>query len=275
MENVVIGAAMNYGVEQIKNFVLSFRKYNTEDDIILIYHEKDVSNIEKFISEHNVILASSSGLEKIPIHVVASRFFKYLDISNHLRDNTQYKNILFADVRDIFFQSNPFADLPEEDYIFAFTEDPAVKIDKEFHHIKMIERMFDPTYINKFQNKEIICSGTILGTPEKLCLFFKEFCDFLVELYKKNPSVCNEMLIDQVIANELFYFGQMKNEVVIKSNGDIVGTIGHCITHPDHLGEIKFDNGVITLDGKIPSVIHQYDRSPELFKNISELYHVN
>lgn len=262
---------MNYGVEQIKNFVLSFRKYNLDDDIILIYNEYDIPKIESFIAKHNVRLVSSKELEQIPIHIVASRFFKYLDIvsSDFIRE---YKHILFADVRDIFFQSNPFKNLPSEDYLFAFTEDPAIKIDKEQHHINMINRMFGSEYITKFSNLRIICSGTIMGTQTTLIEFFREFCDFLFQLHKRNPQVCREMLLDQVIANELFYFGHQKDSVVIKDNGDIVGTIGHCITHPDHSDKLEVINNVFYVNGKIPAVIHQYDRSKQFYDLISGVY---
>jgi hypothetical protein len=80
------------------------------------------------------------------------------------------------------------------------------------------------------------------------------------------------MLLDQVISNHIFYFEPNGQSTEVKDNGDIVGTIGHCITHPEHSGVMQLRDNVIYLNDKIPSIIHQYDRSPDLFKHISEIY---
>jgi hypothetical protein len=271
--NVVIAAAMNYGVEQIKNFVLSFRRYNQLDDIILIYNLEQTHRIEKFAKKHNIKLVSFDPCDKIPMHVVSSRFLKYLDI---VVEHSSYKNYLLADIRDVFFQSNPFVNLPNKDYLYMFTEDPAVTLDIEEHHIKMFNKLFGPEEIQKFKDKKIICSGTILGTRNEMLKFLDVFAKYLNEIRNKNPNICFEMLLDQVIANHICYLQDFGCELSIKDNGDIVGTIGHCITHPNHSGDMKLDGDIIYLDGKVPSIIHQYDRSPELFNHFSRVYsHVN
>ncbi len=268
-KNVVIGTAMNYGVEQIKNFVLSFRKYNRFDDIILIYNLNDASRIENFAKKYNIQLVSFEPCDKLPIHVVASRFLKYLDI---IVEQKSYKNYLLADVRDVFFQSNPFMNLPNDDYMYMFTEDPAVTLDIEEHHIRMMSRLFGPDELQKFKNKKIICSGTILGTRNKMLVFLDIFARYLVEIKNKNPNICFEMLLDQVITNHICYLQDFGKQIKIKNNGDIVGTIGHCITHPNHSGDMKLDGDVIYLDDKVPAIIHQYDRSPDLFNHFSKIY---
>lgn len=269
MKNVVIGTAMNYGVNQIKNFILSFRKFNSIDDIILIVNQNQFTSLDKFSKEQNIKLVDSEPLSQIPIHVVASRFLKYREV---LDNNPNYKHILLSDIRDVFFQSNPFLNLPEEDYIFAFTEDPAVTIEIEKYHISMITRLFGQDELTRFTGKKIICSGTIFGTNKKLFEWLGIFDQYLSQIQKNNPQICHEMLLDQVIANHIFYFQENGKATEVKNNGDIVGTIGHCITHPNHSGEMKLQNDIIYLDGKIPSVIHQYDRSPELFDHFSKVY---
>ena len=96
----------------------------------------------------------------------------------------------------------------------------------------------------------------------------------LLELQRHNPQVCYEMLLDQVIANYIFH-NSPNSLCTIKDNGDIIGTIGHCITYPTPSGELELKDGVFYLDGKVPAVIHQYDRSPEYFRIISEKYNVD
>jgi hypothetical protein len=272
MNNVVIGTALNYSVEHIKNFVLSFRKHNTVDDIILIYNLTDVNKVNEmfdFTEKYNVKLVDFAPYDTLPIHVVSSRFLRYLDIVNQFKE---YEKILLADVRDVFFQSNPFDNLPDGEFMYAFTEDPGLSIEKEEHHINMILKLFGRETLEQFAGKKIICSGTIIGTNRKMAQWLYTFKDYLTQIQKGKPAICYEMLLDQVIANHIYYFQDNGKEIELKNNGDIVGTIGLCITHPDHVGDMKIENGVIYLDGKIPAIIHQYDRSPELFNQISELY---
>ncbi len=271
MKNLVVSTALNYGVDHIKNFILSFRKYNQEDDIVLIYKKEDLPRIDTFLHEHEV-MTTDFPYSNVPIHVVASRFFRYHDIVATLKG---YKHILLADIRDVVFQANPFENLPDEDCIYAFMEDAGVPIHIEPHHIKMIDRMYGPGSVEKFTDKNIICSGTILGTANVLNEWLQVFNERLLALQKVNPSVCYEMLLDQVIANYVFYFDEIGKKATLKSNGDIVGTIGHCITHPNHIDKLELKDGVFYLNDKVPAIIHQYDRSPEFFRQISELYNVN
>lgn len=270
MKNVIIGTALNYGVEHIKNFVLSFRQYNKDAEIFLFYDMNQIDRIKHFVVKHNITLVPFTNAAP-NIHVVASRFVEY---KNLVASMNGYGHILLADIRDVVFQSDPFENLPESDYIYAFTEDPAVTIDIEPHHIKMIERMYGYQGMDHFRGKKIICSGTILGTKNVMLGWLNAFTAHLLELQRHNPQVCYEMLLDQVIANYIFH--NTENDVVtIKDNGDIIGTIGHCITYPTPSGKLELKDGIFYLDGKVPAVIHQYDRSPEYFRIISEKYNVD
>jgi hypothetical protein len=145
--NVIVGTAMNYGVEHIKNFVMSFRKFNSEDDIILVYDLNQSHRIKNFCQDYNIKLVGFEPYDGFPAHVVSSRFLKYRDI---LAENEQYKHILLADIRDVFFQGDPFANLPDDDYLYAFTEDPAVTIEIEKYHISMITRLFGEQELQRF-----------------------------------------------------------------------------------------------------------------------------
>jgi hypothetical protein len=270
MKNVVIGTALNYSVEHIKNFVLSFRKYNTVDDIILLYDLRKITEIEKFAFDNNVKLIDYEPYHTYPGHVVSVRFLKYLDIlQNHFGD---FDKVLLADVRDVFFQSNPFVDLPESDFLYSFTEDPGVTIDQEEHHINMITKLFGQEVLDQLAGKKIICSGTILGSNEAMKRWLITYKTYLAQIQNSKPAICYEMLLDQVITNHIYYFQDNGREIQLKDNGDIVGTIGLCITHPKHTGNMKIENDAIYLDGKIPAIIHQYDRSPDIFNYISKLY---
>jgi hypothetical protein len=90
MSNVVIGTALNYSVEHIKNFILSFRKFNSEDDIILIYNLNDVSKIQSFAENNNVKLIGFDPHDMFPGHVVSTRFLKYLDTPPQLAYNPEW-----------------------------------------------------------------------------------------------------------------------------------------------------------------------------------------
>ena len=81
-------------------------------------------------------------------------------------ESGEYNRVLISDARDVYFQDDPFRDLPEMDApeVMFFTEHDSKRFFKEsintawvtacFGHAKVREIMYD---------KPVFCSGTILG----------------------------------------------------------------------------------------------------------------
>ena len=122
-KNLVMGTAVGYNISQVKNFVLSFRKFNMTDSIIMLVDKLTQDNLQEFFNSYYVTpVLFDAAAYATPCN--NSRYTKYLEI---LVNNPQYKNVLISDTRDVVFQMNPFTDLPE-DYLYCFEEDSNVSL---------------------------------------------------------------------------------------------------------------------------------------------------
>lgn len=87
------------------------------------------------------------------------------------------------------------------------------------------------------------------------------------EMYKfyDEKSECFYDMMDTAIHVSMFY---KKSDLflnpIIKPNGDYIGTIG--ITSKEYPHKIEVLDDHILVNGQMPSIVHQYDRSEYLIK---------
>lgn len=290
MKNAVIGVSVNFNTNELKNFILSFREINKTDDIILFVDVNNLQNLKESFKNHNVIFKTYHFHELIDTPVHNSRYIKYLEF---LSDHNEYKNIFLSDTKDVIFQQNPFDNLPEE-YLYFFKEDSGITIgDDYFYNSWWIFASYGPEILNQIGNRNIICSGTILGSYNeilKLLLYVKS--EFL-RLKKEKPDTFKNTILDQAIINCLGHLNFIQNNnIQLKSNGEIIATLGASLgakvsvpsnfdvnsVDPKHLNpplpaDKIFMNGYnFMINNSIPAVIHQYDRSQLLKEAFNKKY---
>ena len=98
-KNLVISPAVGLEVDQVLLFIKSLRKYYKED-VCLVIGEKDLA-LENELEKYQIITIKTNIAKK------AIQLKRYGIFLNFLKGKN-YKNILFCDCRDIYFQSNPF-----------------------------------------------------------------------------------------------------------------------------------------------------------------------
>ena len=112
------------------------------------------------------------------------------------------------------------------------------------------------------ENKRVINAGTIWGTLNE----FYEFSNILYEKLSIYPRV-----IDQTLANYLIYHEKiLKKCLQIKSDefGRVL-TLGLTKRKNIILDE---ENNILNNNGHIASIVHQYDRHPDLKKIMKSKY---
>ena len=257
-KNALIGAAVGYGPEQLKNFIVSFRQVNKTDDIVLFVEEYRKQYFNSAFSNFNVTFETIDPSQyNGPVN--NTRFLKYLE---YLRNNTQYKNIITSDVRDVYFQKDPFVDLPDDDFLFVFKEDSGVTFkDDLIYNSYWIESLFGRERLEELYDYTFICSGVIIAS-------IKSIIDLFAYM---EPTILSErawtVMTDQAVLNHLCFSNTMKEKInfIIKNNGDIVGTIGNSMKSPKAADKLGIDSaGIISVNNNICSIIHQYDRNDHL-----------
>ena len=102
--NLIIGGFTNYGINELKPWVLSAREVAKENtDIVLMVGKTDKETIQ-WLEGEGISLYNMADVPNIPIHVL-----RFLSIYEFLRHNwADYKFVVTTDVKDVYFQSDPF-----------------------------------------------------------------------------------------------------------------------------------------------------------------------
>ena len=258
MNNLILSAACGLKPEQIEFFLKSLREYYHEDVFFLV-GKKDFLT-KDFLKTYNCNFLEVS-IHKYDIQLKRYSFF--LDIIK----KKKYKNILFCDSRDIYFQSNPFS----YDYkgsINFFLEDKKIG-DCPFNSTWVIKTYGHKTYLS-LSDKIISCGGTILGDHNSMEIFLSLMIKELSEhRYKKRLKYILTFRRDKGGRGSDQAHGNY-----IAHNNLIPGSFFHAnesgpIATAYHLKKIKF-NSEFKLINKLNepyAVVHQYDKRWDKFKD--------
>lgn len=202
----------------------------------------------------------------IPSAIHNTRYFKYLDIL--LEERGQYDRVFHCDVRDVAFQGNIFDEIqPKEGEtdLFVNEEDPAANLGERFNKY-ILTTNYGEAVAKELEPNRILCSGTTLGSQEMMI-------QYIVTLM--NQRDIKKMMEVGGIPDEQGPYNYLFHKNLIPhtklENGIGVGTL--CLVHPNQLKIL--DDGRVSVYGKIPSVIHQWDRHnaiPHLINHYSDLY---
>ena len=154
-KNLVLSAAIGYNFDQIKNFIISLRKYFSGEVHIII--DKNENKLEQEILKYDCKSIKTSINKK---RIQFKRYKIYLEF---LKDK-KFDNILLCDSRDIYFQNDPF----KYDYkktINFFLEDHIIK-DCPYNS-NWILKTYGKSKFDMMSKKTILCSGTVLGNYNK------------------------------------------------------------------------------------------------------------
>ena len=267
--NLLLGAAVNYAPEQLKNYILSFRKFNSSDDIVILTDDKSKQSLEEYYSDFNVkFVVSDFSKYEMPIH--NSRIFISLE---YIQSNSQYSNVLITDTRDVVFQSNPFEDLPEN-FLYVFEEDSNVPIEKEYNNALWIEAIYGEDHYLEIADKNILCVGTLLGSRNRMIELLQLMSKTINEV---EASVLKHLFVDQVVLNHLVHSNLIDCE--IKRNGEIVGTLAISVAlleaDPYDIVSLRIRDKKVVVNNRTPAVLHQYDRDLTLLQLYDTMYQRN
>jgi len=266
MYNALIGTAINYEVAQIKNFVLSFRKYNKIDKLYLVTSLKRSRALENFFQNNNIDLIPFEGIEFIKTNLIVYRWIIYLEFLSL----NKFNKIFLSDVRDVIFQGDPF-NIEETEFLYFFQEDSSVRIKDCELNYSWCGSLLSKSVLESIENFPIICIGTIFGSYDRILDLLLTIKNELIEVKKQN--ICFEQFsFDQAVINLIVRKILDTSKFKIKNNGDLVGSIGHSIFHNKAEDIIKFEKNKIFVNSNCPQVIHQYTQYDELANAIDLIY---
>ena len=250
--NLIIGAAAGYEVDQIRNFVLSLRKVY-KGKVVLVYNKSISKKICIFLFKNNINILISDINSR---NAFKKRYQIYLDILKNFGD---IKKLLITDVRDVYFQEDPFKNKLFSKLNF-FIEDK--KIENCSINSKWILRCFGKEKLDAIKNQFISCSGITMGFRVPMLKYLRE----MVILINKNPYFTINYYSkgwDQGIHNHLVY---SKNFSFAKKHNNQSGFVATLAQ--SKLKNFIFKDFFYTLNNKKINIIHQYDRHIKNFRKL-------
>ena len=263
MNNLILSAACGLQPENIEFFLKSLRKYYHEDVFFLV-GKKDYSTKE-FLKNYNC------NFIEVNTHKFDIQLKRY-DFFLNIIQKKKYKNILFCDSRDIYFQSNPF-NYNYKGSMNFFLEDKKFS-DCPFNSAWVIKTYGHKTYLS-LSDKIISCGGTILGDHNSMEIFLNLMIEELSKhKYKKKLKYILTFRRDKGGRGSDQAHGNY-----IAHNNLIPGSFFHTnesgpIATVYYLKKIIFDKNhqLINSLNKPYSIVHQYDKRWDEFKdNVGEI----
>src|SRR5215469_8377833 len=152
--DVILGACALYPEGKVRPFIESLRRWY-DGNVVLVTARlpSDTKSLLKRHAVHEIEIDLSPPYTDIQSH----RYQVYFDF---LRANIAIDRIFLVDVRDVFFQGNPFNSFPDHDL--------AVYLEEEIigncpHNRKWIDAFYGPERVLQLSHCVISCAGTTAG----------------------------------------------------------------------------------------------------------------
>lgn len=175
------------------------------------------------------------------------QYYKFL-----LGEGKRYSNVLLTDVRDVFFQTNPFLEDWSKDSITVAVEAWRIYQDETYNGM-WIRKKFGNEVLSSIQHQPILCAGTIYGPTIYMIGFLKVLTHILFD--NEYVPQSDQASLNYLVHKEIISAAYSDNE-----SGPMM-TVG--LETQFHINE---DNQVLLKNGNVASIIHQYDRHDQLNK---------
>jgi hypothetical protein len=268
-KNLIIGGFTNYGINQLKPWVLSAKEVADENTDVVLLAGNATSETITWLNEQKVIVAPMIMIENMPPHVL-----RFLSIYEFLYQNNYYENVVTTDVKDVYFQSSPF------DYMEKFiwpgvtikliVASEGLRYKDEPWGNQNLYQTYGPYVYDKFKENEIFNVGTFGGKYE----YVKDMVFNIFTNAVNRPIP----IVDQAVFNVLINTQPFKD--VIYKTVDWACEAG-TVADPSKIAQFApnlmcyqptVKDGIVCYGDKPFPIVHQYDRVPQWKKFVEQKY---
>lgn len=272
-KNLIIGGFTNYGINQLKPWVLSAKEVAGENtDVVLVYGTTSQQTLD-WLQEQGVLLWPMEQLPYIPPHVM-----RFHSLYEFMRNKwMEYDFVVATDVKDVYFQTNPCDEVSrqcnfEKGYDLLVASEGLKYKDEPWGNENLMQA-YGPYVYEHFKENEIFNVGTFGGKSE----YVKDmFFNIYTNAIHRPISIC-----DQAVFNVLINTQPFKD--VVSCSHDWACELG-TIMDPSKIEQFRPNltfgepiwNGeqvMVPPMGKRPfPIVHQYDRVPVLKEFVQKKY---
>jgi hypothetical protein len=276
--NLILGIAQNTDPKNYAVFCKSLRKVSNNDETeVIIFINSPVPNLLRDLSIKNNIKVIEYDLNSLsPIiqkfHPSTLRWPLFLNLLKDPQIRLQYSRIWMIDVRDSYFQSDPFQMLPINTQAFyAFNGVEGLPIGQCGWNGGWVKDCFGESSLSEIKDKQIICSGVSMGDTESVYKYLIIMEDVImgkkqtIAGKKSKFPTCERNGVDQGTHNYILHKGYVSNlHIWSQFDGPVMNMQAKKAT-------IKSDI-VYNSRGEKSAIVHQYDRFPALQKALFKQY---
>ena len=270
-KNLIIGGCTNYGINQLKPWVLSVcEKMPDADKVMCVGNASDET--KAWLVDNGFKLVDMPQAN-VPVHVL-----RFLSIYEYLKENHKnYCYVITTDVKDVYFQKNAFEFLEKElsktQYKLVASSEGMHYKDEPWGNENLMQTYGQYIY-NDFKDNEIYNVGVLAGTSE----YIKDlvFNIFTNAINRPIP------IVDQAVFNVLINTQPYKDVIKFLTHGTGWAVQAGTMVDPSKIEKFRpfltekepvFEDGVVYTSLGTPfSIVHQYDRVPEWRNYIQKKY---
>jgi hypothetical protein len=265
-KNLIIGGFTNYGIDQLKPWVISAKEVAGDNDVVLVYGNTTDETLD-WLVEQNVVIVPMLQVQNVPIHVL-----RFLSIHNYLVQHWQhYEYVVTTDVKDVYFQADPFKFLVDRKLVVA---SEGLKYKDEPWGNENLYQAYGSYVYEQFKDNEIFNVGTFGGKSE----YVKDMVFHIFTNGINRPiPICDQAVFNVLINTQPFKDIVTETDSWAAELGTIMDPSKIEQFRPNLIfSEPVFEDGVLKdCTGFIYPIVHQYDRVPVLKKFVQEKYGQN
>jgi hypothetical protein len=258
---LVLGAAVGFRIDQVRVFVESLRATGYLGDVTMLVGVFQW-RLRAWLARHGVRTIAHWSTRKLhgPIH--AYRFERFAKILRAAAG--RYDQVLVSDVRDVLFQRHPFAGVNAAGCQLYLEAGPWT-IGSEPTNRRWAQLFLDPAEFTAISACRVSCCGVVLGGGDAMAEYLTRLAGYLHALPIR---IRREGGADTVFHNKIAHLTREVPAAIVE-NDVHVATMG--LTPPS--AYVAGADGLIrTADGRLPAILHQYDRIPALKRAIVAKY---
>lgn len=271
-KNLILGIIDNYSFIQLRKFVLSIRQTGFSGDLCLFCGSKITPRTIRLLKEQGVQLHFFNNVSALPAGNLAVQKFElrspinyfnyrhYLYYDFLLKNMDRYENVLMTDVRDVYFQRDPF-DFDLGEGLYCALEGRDKKLKECRFNGPWIQFIYGKEGLDKIGEEVISCAGTTWGKVPAVLDYLEKM---LAEI-RKVPDA--KIAIDQAIHNYMIYTGMLEQLHFLNNDDGVILTLSYEKNYT-----IGSDDLVRVTNGRVVNVLHQFDRMPDLKTLTDRLY---
>ena len=275
-KDIVIGMAQDTDPKNLAVFYSSLRAVSEAD--VVIFVNEPIPAIHKELAMKNKVKLVPFDLSTLStiiqnFHPSTLRWSMMYHFFADAAVRNSYGRVWMVDVRDSYFQMDPFEMLNEgERGFYTFKGVENIMIQKCGWNGGWIRDCFGDTMVNKIGHNNIICSGVSMGDMESVYEYLR-LMDEVIGAKGKKESVslgsrfpdCERNGVDQGVHNVLVHNKLIPNlKIWDHTNGPVANLQAK-------LSPIR---GMVVKNkkGDMVAVAHQYDRDAALQKKLFKKY---